>query len=50
MWIGLYYIKSLKDVDFEAKEIVEFEFGTKDFNPYDHHSICKEHCTRVYFL
>lgn len=47
--IGLYEIKSLKDVDVKAKDIVMFEFSTKDFNPYDPHSICKDHYVRVYF-
>lgn len=33
----------MKFVDVEAKEIVRFEFGTKYFNPYDPHNICKDH-------
>jgi len=37
--IRLYVIKILKDADCEAKEILKFEFGTKDFNLYDPHSI-----------
>lgn len=47
--IGLYEIKSLKYADVEAKEIVGFEFSTKDINPYDPHIICKDHFVRVYF-
>jgi len=49
LWIGLYEIKILKDVDGEAKEIVKFDFETKDFNPYDPHGICKNHCKKVYY-
>ncbi len=47
--IGLYDIKSLKDVYVEAKEIVKFNFETKDFNLYYLHGIYKDHCVRVYF-
>ena len=47
--IWLYEIKSLKDVDVEAKEILKFEFGIKDFNLYDTHGICKNHCVKVYY-
>lgn len=49
MKIGLYEINKLKVADAEGKEIVRFEFGTQDFNPYDPHGICKDHCTIVYF-
>lgn len=47
--IGLYEIKSLKDVDANAKEIVKFEFDTKDFNLYDRCGIYKNHCVKVYY-
>ena len=47
--IRLYAIKSLKYADVEAKEIVKFKFNTKDFNPYDPHFICKNHCEKVYY-
>lgn len=29
---------------------MRFEFNTKEFNLYDPHNICKDHCMRVYFL
>jgi len=48
--IRLYEIKNLKVIYVEAKEIMRFEFGTKDFNLFHSHNICKDHCTRVYFL
>ena len=44
LWIRLYEINSLKDADVEAKDIVKFDFSTKDFNPYDPHGICEDHC------
>lgn len=47
--IRLYKIKSLKNADAEAKEIVKFELDNREFNPYDPHGICKDHCARVYF-
>lgn len=47
--IGLYDIKSLKDVDGEAKEIEKYEFGTKDYNPYDPHDIFMKHYVKVYY-
>lgn len=47
--IGLYENNSLKYVDAEAKEISKYEFGTRDYNPYDRHNICKNHCARVYY-
>lgn len=40
--IALYEINHLKVVDAEAKERVEFEFNTKEFNLYDTRSICKD--------
>ena len=43
----LYEIKKLKDVYVEPKDIVKFNFSTKEFNPYDPHIICKDHYTRV---
>ena len=49
LWIRLYEIKSLKDADVEAKEILKFMFGTKAFNPYDPHVICKNHYGKVYY-
>lgn len=45
----MYEINKLKDADAEAKEIVKFEFGAKDFNPYDPHGISKNHCAKVYY-
>ena len=39
----------MKDANVEAKEIAIFKFDTKDFNPYDPHNICKDHCASVYF-
>jgi len=48
--IILYKIKSLKDSDVEANYIVNFELGTKEFNCYDPHGICKDHFTRIFFL
>lgn len=49
LWIRLYEIKILKDADVEAKDIVKFDFDTKDFNSYDPHSIFNDHVTRMYF-
>jgi len=46
--IKLYEIKSLKDADVRAKEILKFKFKTKYFILYDPHNICKNHCARVY--
>lgn len=48
--IGLYKIKNFKVTDTEGKEILKFEFGTRDFNPYDPCGIYTEHCARIYFL
>lgn len=45
----MYEIKSLKDADAEAKEIVKFEFETRDYNQYDPREICKNHYARVYY-
>jgi len=45
---GLCEIKSLKDEDVEAKDLKKFEFGTEDYNPYNPHYICKNHCAKVY--
>ena len=39
----------MKDVDAKVKDLEKFEFGTKDFNPYDPHCICKNHCAKVYY-
>lgn len=50
LWTSLYKIEILKDSYVKDKDIVKFEFDTKDFNPYDPHSICKDHCTQVYIL
>ena len=50
LWIKLYEINILKDVDVEAKEIVKFQFITKDFNLYDPHGIFQDQCMRIYFL
>lgn len=47
--IRLYEIKILKYVDVEAKEIIQFEFGIKEFILYDPCSIQKDHYMRVYF-
>jgi len=47
--IIIFEIKSLKDVNVEAKDIVKFEFGTTDFNLYGPQNICKDYCARVYF-
>lgn len=47
--IILYDIKSMKHADVEGKDIVNFDFGTKDFNLYDPHKFFKDHCTRAYF-
>lgn len=49
LWPRLYEMKRLKDVDVEAKEILKFEFGTKDFNLYDPHGIFKNHCAKFYY-
>lgn len=48
-WIRLYEIKSLNDAYVKAKEILTFDFSTKDFNPYDPHGICKNHSMKVYY-
>lgn len=45
----LYESKSLKYVDFVAKEILKFEFSTKDSNPYDTHGIFKNHYAKAYY-
>jgi len=47
--IGFYEIKSLKHVDGRVKDIVSFEFSTKDYNLYDPHGIGKNHCVKVYY-
>jgi len=48
-WIGFYETHTLKDVDVEAKELKKFLFGTKSFNLYYPHCICKSHCAKVYY-
>jgi len=47
--IGLYEINNLKVMDTKGKEILNFAFGTQDFNPYDPCSIFKNHCARINF-
>lgn len=49
LWIILYEIKNLKFSNSEAKDIMKFELGTKDFNLYDPLNIGKDQCTIVYF-
>ena len=39
LWIGLYGICILKDVNVEAKVFRKFGFSTKSFNLYDPHYI-----------
>jgi len=39
----------LKDVDAEVEDLKKIEIGTKSFNPYDPHYICKNHCVKVYY-
>lgn len=36
-------------MDAEAKEILKFEFGTKYFNLFEPHGICKNHCAKVHY-
>ncbi len=46
--IGLYKIRTLKDADAKVKELKKFGFSTKNFNMYDAHCTCKNHCVKVY--
>lgn len=45
----MYEINILECADVEAKELVKFEFNTNDFNLYDPHDICKNHCVKMYY-
>lgn len=49
LWIGLYEIGTLKYVDVKTEDLKKIRFGTKRFNPYDPHGICKSHCAKVYY-
>lgn len=47
LWIGLYDIQNLKDVEAETKEFKRFTFDTRSFNLYDLHCLVKDHFARV---
>jgi len=49
MQIGFYTIKSLKEPDVEVNDFKNFKFGTKSFNPYDPHGLCRDHYARLYY-
>lgn len=47
--IGLYMVGSLKETDSEVEDFKKFKFGTRSFNPYNAHGLCRDHCARVYY-
>lgn len=49
LWIGLYEIRILEDAYVETEDLKKFGFGTKNFNLYDPHYICKNHYAKVYY-
>jgi len=47
--IGLYAIRSLKEVDVKVVDFKKFKFNTRSFNLYDPHGLCRDHYVRVYY-
>ncbi len=39
----------MKYADVEAEDLKKFGFNTNNFDPYDPHYICKNHCAKVYY-
>lgn len=46
--IRFYMIRSLKESDVGVVDFKKFKFGTKSFNLYDPHGLCRDPYARVY--
>ena len=46
---GLYTIGSLKEADAKVVDFKKFKLGTRSFNPYDPHGLCRDNCVRAYY-
>jgi len=49
LWIGLYEIQSIKQVHVEEKQMKNYPYDLRSFNPYDSHCIVNDHSMRVQF-
>jgi len=45
----LYEIKNLKVAETKGKEIEKFSFSRMEYHPYNHRSVCKQHCVKIHF-